>query len=136
FAVMFLMTITVMILSKKVTQIESLALCAIATARLLPIANGYTNAVFLVPLFFLLGHGNENHLSRRNLAVVLFLSVSTMSFQVPIGGGFPSDSVYTYNALVGPVLSLVFVATIGFRLLLHPAHRVLVLSSRVAKSSD
>lgn len=110
------------IVSKKLTDAQSLLVCAILASRLIPISSGYTLIVFLIPIFVVLAD-NAQERQRSNLICVLICALSIMPTQIRIGGLPFTPNSYTYSSLFGPAISLGFLFAMLLRALLPSSFR-------------
>jgi hypothetical protein len=101
-----------MIISKRVTELQALSLCAIGSCRLIPIAGGYTVGVFLLIAFFygLMTERDTKEYGDRLL--LIGAAISVMPLQIGLGFGQFQSTSYTFASLVGPITSLALLTQI------------------------
>jgi hypothetical protein len=113
---------TCLVVSKKLTDAESLLVCVILASRLVPISSGYTLMAFLIPIFVVLAD-NAQERQRSNRICALICALSIMPTQIRIGGLPFAPNSYTYSSLFGPAISLCFLFAMLLRALLPSSFR-------------
>lgn len=105
------------IVSKKLTDAQSLVVCAILSSRLMPISSGYTLVVFLIPVFLILADHVEER-QKSNRFCVFICALTMMPAQVRFGWLPFNPNTYTYSSLLGPAISLLFLTVMLLKALL------------------
>jgi hypothetical protein len=96
--------IFLLLISRATDEFHSLVLCAISCSVILPIANGYTLLVFVIPLLHLVCFREQFNVFFLGLLVTL------NSFkQIPLDFGPFEDNVHTFGSLLPSLVCFVFV---------------------------